>query len=199
MRTIYWLRFAYRRGKEQETLHVADFPSKNALNDALVRLHRYEGDQYMLASSGDRKVAFHYKLNTPRQWSEFVNMRKFEDDVVEAYKLPPPSKEARAAIARMQRKDRDAKAKRVPSAMDTVHPPVEIPKGWPPNLTEDVDAIVELGNRSAAAVESLNVAYQPEPRYPHYEQIRSAILLTSAAVAVGAIYFAIYLLWEWWS
>lgn len=189
MRKIYWLRFAYRQGKETETMHVADFPSKDALNEALARLYRYEGDRYMLASSGERKVAFHYKCQMPKQWTEFVNMRKFEDDVVEAFKLPEPSAEARAAISKMQKEEREKAAKRVPSAMDVVHPPVEIPKGWLPEKKMPRISEEDARKRIRASFDKRH------PRFPHYEQIRSALLLTSAAVALGAI----YLIWEWWS
>ncbi len=136
MRTIYWLRFAYRKGTEQETTHVAEFPSENSLNGALMHLHRYEGATYTLASSGERSVEFHYKLQTPRQWTEFVRMRNFADDVVAAFRLPPPSAEARKAIAAMQ-----AEAS----------------------------------------------SHRAEARYPHYAQIRLALLVCSAALAVAAV------------
>lgn len=53
--------------------------------------------------------------------------------------------------------------------------PVKIPKGWPPTTDH----------------ESFTVAFEKEKRYPHYAQMRGAILLASAAFAGGAIYWIV--------
>lgn len=104
MRTIYWVRFAYRDESDVQTTHEVEFGTSQELDGALAELHHYDPEDFMLAASGERDVMYHHHLKVPREWGMF---RKAAID----YKNKP----------------------RVRGAKDAAMPPVDVlPAGWPP-------------------------------------------------------------------
>ncbi len=83
-------------------------------------------------------------------------------------------------------------APKVLSAMDADAPPVKIDQH---EHEQSAEHYAEQRDREPWDTSDCGWRSTREPRYEHYKEKRATILLTSAAVAI----FAIYLLWEWWS